>query len=334
MALPALPKLPPLLQQKFTKTGYTRGATQREIYQNRVTRNNTVLIPLAQWEQCRPRGDGTPLYEKGYIVLVDPSWYFPKPDAEERLKEKDLELGHNALLLYQNRADWESFGPPQIALHSGPALTVASSRTSPLCGNYFARIHATVADDVGSLVEGYCSSSLRGAGIRVYEYASSSTLRDTRLQLECLFWRCYDYAEVLAATTMNQLDMEFRRTMQLSRAEEVDLFDYSRLRELRVLASDNHACYPLCLKPLSAAGLLQRLTQAAGRETYDITTTEISMFHIEEMRPGALQHRSYNLGWGHHHCNVVAKDVGIQATLDWMRDVLAEQEMIVTPGHR
>ena len=204
MALPALPKLPPLLQQKFTKTGYTRGATQREIYQNRVTRNNTVLIPLAQWEQCRPRGDGTPLYEKGYIVLVDPSWYFPKPDAEERLKEKDLELGHNALLLYQNRADWESFGPPQIALHSGPALTVASSRTSPLCGNYFARIHATVADDVGSLVEGYCSSSLRGAGIRVYEYASSSTLRDTRLQLECLFWRCYDYAEVLAATTMNQ----------------------------------------------------------------------------------------------------------------------------------
>ena len=95
--------------------------------------------------------------------------------------------------------------------------------------------------------------------------------------------------------------------MQLHRADEANLVDYSRLRELRMLTSANHACCPLCLKPLSAAGFLQRLTQAAGRETYDITITEVSMFHIEELRPGVLQHRPYNLGWGHHHCNVVAK---------------------------
>ena len=311
MAFTDPPKLTPLLQQKFTKTGYTRRATQREIYQNRVTRKNTVLIPLAQWEQCRPRGGGTPAYENGYIVLVDPSWYFPRSDADERLKENDLKLGHNALLLYQTRADWESFGPTQIALHSGLPLRVASARTSPLCGNYFTRIHATVADDVESIVEGFCSNPLRGAGIRVYEYASSSTIRDTRLQLECLFWQCHDYAEVLEGTTMEQHDVEFRRTMQLRRADEADRFDYSRLRELRVLGSGNRACCPLCLKPLSAAGFLRRLSQAAGRETYDITTTEISMFHIKELRPGAHQHRPYNLGWGHHHCNIVAKDAGI-----------------------
>lgn len=46
-AVVALPKLPPLVEQKLTKTGYTRGATMKEIYQNRVTRNNPVLIP---WE--------------------------------------------------------------------------------------------------------------------------------------------------------------------------------------------------------------------------------------------------------------------------------------------
>ncbi len=32
--------------------------------------------------------------------------------------------------------------------------------------------------------------------------------------------------------------------------------------------------------------------------------------------------RSYNLGWGHHHCNVVVKDSGIVETLEWMREVL------------
>ena len=97
------------------------------------------------------------------------SWYFPRPDAEERLKEKNLELGHNALLLYQTRADWESFGPAQNALHNGSTLRVASARRSPLGGNYFARIHATVADHAQSIVEGFSSNAIRGAGIRVYE---------------------------------------------------------------------------------------------------------------------------------------------------------------------
>ena len=41
-----LPSAPPLIEQKLTKAGYTRGATPSEIFQNRVTRNNTVLIDL------------------------------------------------------------------------------------------------------------------------------------------------------------------------------------------------------------------------------------------------------------------------------------------------
>ena len=52
------------------------------------------------------------------------------------------------------------------------------------------------------------------------------------------------------------------------------------------------------------------------------------MFHIQELRTGEFNHRPYNLGWGHHHCNVVVKDAGIQPTLDWMREVLKRNDMI------
>jgi len=38
-----------------------------------------------------------------------------------------------------------------------------------------------------------------------------------------------------------------------------------------------------------------------------------------------LQHKPYNLGWGHHFCNVVARDAGIMETLDWMKGVLENQ---------
>ena len=85
---PKLPKLPDLIQQKLPKTGYTRGASTKEIYQNRVTRNNTVLIPRGFWDLCRPTD--TFKYENGFIVLVDPTWYFNEAAADERLQERGL----------------------------------------------------------------------------------------------------------------------------------------------------------------------------------------------------------------------------------------------------
>ena len=45
MAAKRPPKLPNLLGRKISKTGQTRGADDDVIYQNRVNRSNTVLIP-------------------------------------------------------------------------------------------------------------------------------------------------------------------------------------------------------------------------------------------------------------------------------------------------
>ena len=64
------------------------------------------------------------------------------------------------------------------------------------------------------------------------------------------------------------------------------------------------------------------MDQAEGRVVHDLTVTQLNLFHIQELRFGGLNHRPYNLGWGHHHCNVVVKDSGIIETLHWMKEVV------------
>ena len=98
--------------------------------------------------------------------------------------------------------------------------------------------------------------------------------------------------------------------------------DVARLTKARILNARGKTICPLCLEELSSQGFFNRMAQAEGREVTDLTITQLNLFHIEELRFGLLNHRPYNVGWGHHHCNVVVKDSGILATLEWMRQVL------------
>lgn len=63
------PKLPDLFQQKITKTGYTRGADDDVIFQNRVSRNSTVLIPFGFWDIASAPPPNEEKFENGFIAL-------------------------------------------------------------------------------------------------------------------------------------------------------------------------------------------------------------------------------------------------------------------------
>lgn len=324
-----LPKLPPLAEQKLTKTTYTRGAALGEMYQNRVTRSNTVLIPWTQWDACKQPDDGTDRYENGFIVLVEPSWYFETGDADHQLAAKGLKLSKNALLTFRRRADWVAYGPDtRSTLPNGLPYSVATSRTTPLGGVYFGRVAATVAAKGTQVNHGFNTSELRGAGIRVFEYASTDTIRRTKLQLEALMWLCQDAYRVVQQAGMSKSGATDRSSAILKSAQDEGLLDWSRLQKLRMVNDDNETICPLCLNPLSTGDFLKRSEQAEGREVHDLTTTEVSLFHIQELRVGKLQHKVYNLGWGHHHCNVVVKDSGIMPTLQWMKAVLDNQPVM------
>lgn len=314
-----LPKLPNLLGRKISKTGQTRGAENDEIYQNRVNRSNTVIIPYESWESWSKPQYGAGEYENGFIVLISPTEFFGNPNITAELAAKGLELGRNALVYYETRAQWDFNRPDTLG------WKVATRRKAPLGGFYVARVPATTAKNKAKakkVITGFHNTKPKGAGIRVYEYASKAAIADCRLQLEALYWMCIDSDEVAHSNGMKADDSATRKAAIFAQCKAAGLLDTARLTEARILNARSKTICPLCLGELSAQGFFNRMEQAEGRLVHDLTVTQLNLFHIAELRFGVLNHRPYNLGWGHHHCNVVVKDSGILETLEWMRAVL------------
>jgi len=317
----SLPRLPELLGRKIYKTGQTRGADDDVIYQNRVGRNSTVLIPYQFWGSNFSRPDGEEGFENGFIVLIPPRIYFEDRNIEFTLLESGLCLGQHCLVFYETRYDWERYNPDRLGWKP------AQNRSNPFDGQYVARVPATTATDGGGrIIRGFNTSKSKGAGIRLYEYASSTTLAKTRLQLEALYWLCYDSLEMATVYGMTDEAAVTRKKLILHECKILGLLDYQELHRARIIDPNNHPMCPLCLERLSGSGFFSRLAQAEGREVPDLTVTEINLFHIDELRYGVYNHKPYNLGWGHHHCNVVVKDSGIVQTLQWMKAVIYKNE--------
>lgn len=313
--------LPSLVHTKISKTGQTRGADDDDIYQNRVKRNSTVLIPYEEYDNCRiaPTNDG--IYENGFIVLIKPETFF-NTSISQKIRIQGLKLGKNMLVFYETRDQWKKHPPLK-------SWKVASSRKAPLRGQYIARMPATTSAGENKIMEGFNTSSLKGAGIRVYEYADSQCIQKCKIQLEFLFWSCFDIMDYIHSMPSEQQTQCLTYLSQLKdRAQSLGLLDLQRLKTQRILDNNGHTICPLCLKPISVKEFLRRVQQASGREVPDLTVTEVSLFHIHELRSGEFNHRPYNLGWGHHHCNVVVRDAGIDATLAWMKDVLKNNGII------
>ena len=311
-----LPKLPGLLDRKIYKTGQTRGADDDEIYQNRVSRNSTILIPYSQFDKFMSDEQYHMEFEKGYIVLISPKDYFENVSSDE-LSEKNLRLGENLLIFYEIREDWNNHNPDVLG------YSVASSRESPLGGQYIARIPATTSlENGGKISKGFNVTSLKGAGIRAYEYASTEIIQNVRTQLEAIYWLCFDSIEIATQNGMTREDAETRKSAILEKARELNLLDTAEMKRMRIINNNGITICPLGLEQVSANGFFDKVAQADGREVVDLTVTQLSLFHIEELRYGLFNHRPYNLGWGHHFCNVVAKDSGIYPTIDWMQEVI------------
>lgn len=315
-----IPSLPKLLKIKIYKTGQTRGADDDVVFQNRVNRNSTVLIPYDYFDICKRAPDNNGVFEKGYIVLIRPEDYFGIKDFVTIAGKKGVELGKNALLFYYSRDQWNKFNP------TTKGLKPANARTGNLGGEYVARVPATTSDDDEKIQHGFTSNTLKGAGIRVYEYASKNEIKLCQIQLEYLFWKCYDSEIVVQNQGMESSDIKAKRKHSEEEAKKFKLDDAKKLISSRILNNNNKAICPLCLEEISAVGFFSKVQQAEGREILDLTVTQLNLFHIQELRIGKFNHKIYNLGWGHHHCNIVVKDSGIEETLIWMDQVIEKNK--------
>lgn len=313
-------QIPKVVDTKIYKTGQTRGADDDVIFQNRVSRNSTVLIPYRDYALCKTAPSNNGEYENGFIVLIKPEDYFNKNIRVELLK-CNLVLGKNLLVFYETREQWRKY---PILLNWKPA----ASRKSPLMGQYVARVPATTSEGESKIIEGFTTSKMKGAGIRVYEYADDTTIKACKIQLEFLFWSCKDIDKLIQQKGLDRALVNQRIAKIRAEAKKQKLDNRKKLIDARIVDKDGFTICPLCLKHISAIGFCDKIQQAEGREVPDLTVTEISLFHIHELRTGEYNHRPYNLGWGHHHCNVVVKDAGIQSTLEWMKDVLKRNNMV------
>ena len=317
-----IPKLPKLLNSKIYKSGQTRGADDDVIYQNRVNRNNTVLIPFHVWQNDEELRKSADQFENGYIVLINPNDYYSFDDPKGTLAEYKLIVGENCLLFYETRKEWNQYNPENLGIKA------ASHRRNPLAGEYVARVPATTAENHYKINIGFTETSQKGAGIRLYEYASTLTMNRCKMQLEAIFWCCKDAVKVVQEFGMSEEEALIRKKDCFDKCKKQNLLNMEKMRKHRILDNDNETICPLCLKKLSGYGFFNKLQQAEGREVPDLTVTKINLFHIDELKYGVYNHKPYNLGWGHHHCNVVVKDAGIEATLQWMKEVLARNGII------
>lgn len=300
---------------KIYKTGQTRGADDDVIYQNRVKRNSTVLIPYSEFDQCKTAPTCGGIFENGFIVLIKPE-DFSASNAEEDLKLKGLELGKNLLVFYETREQYNNYPIPA-------SWRPATSRITPLGGEYVARVPSTTGAGQEKIVAGFTTTKMKGAGIRVYEYADDATINACKVQLEFLFWSCHDIEDFLAICTPEEKEKLRSRMENVKKnALAQGLADMEKLKANRIVNEEGKTICPLCLKPISALGFASKMEQAKGRDVPDLTVTNISLFHIHELRFGEFNHRVYNLGWGHHHCNVTVADKGVEGTLEWMKEIL------------
>lgn len=95
-------QIPKAVDTKIYKTGQTRGADDDVIYQNRVARNSTVLIPYEDFSLCESAPTNKGIYENGFIVLIKPEDYFVE-NIQQELDHKKLVLGKNLLVFYETR---------------------------------------------------------------------------------------------------------------------------------------------------------------------------------------------------------------------------------------
>ena len=308
------------VKTKIYKTGQTRGADDDVIFQNRVGRNSTVLIPFKEFDTYHKWLSDGFSFEKGYIVLISPEDFFSL--TIEILKScYGLQLGKNLLVFYETREQWINYPVPS-------KWKLPTSREAPLGGQYVARVPATTAEGGEKIILGYNQTRLKGAGIRVYEYADSQTIDLCKLQLEYLFWSCYDIQNFIsqAGSESDILKEHMENTIKKAKAKGVA--DLELFRQARIVDDEGFTICPLCLKRMSAITFTSRIQQAKGREVPDLTVTDTSLFHIEELRTGLLNHKLYNLGWGHHHCNVTIADRGVEGTLHWMHQILVANHIV------
>lgn len=188
-----------------------------------------------------------------------------------------------------------------------------------------------------------------GLGNYEYDYANEETIDNVKFQILFLllnsnsedgqssFEFIYDNSEKLmdAGETntfkkymsgprdkyLNDAMNEFK--LFSSACYEKKLLNFLELEKLGVWnTKTKKAICPLCRKPIFIEEFFKDIEQMEGRQVLDNTQKEIVLMHVNALRPGKLNHRPYNLGWGHNYCNLIQGDEDIFETIEKLKEIV------------
>ena len=187
-----------------------------------------------------------------------------------------------------------------------------------------------------------------GLGNYDYDYANSQTMENVKYQMLYLVLTCKShcgdsFAEYIYDNFEDIKDRKdskvFIRMMNSTKGEYIskfnnefkkfeeeckrrELLDFDKLQELGVWSTNNsRAICPLCHKPVYVDEFFDDVKQMEGRQVIDNTQKSIVLMHVDALRPGKLNHRHYNLGWGHNYCNLIQGDKDISETIDVLKEI-------------
>lgn len=181
-----------------------------------------------------------------------------------------------------------------------------------------------------------------GLGNFDYDYASNDEIKKIKYQLSYMIHKVPGMKECIISalnSSNEKLTVKIKKAKEsgtLSQyidsvikhideyCQEEELLDFDKLSDIRAWNDELHkpVC-PLCRKSLTPEDFFKSAEQDEGREEEDNTQAEIVLMHIDGLKPGELNHRTYNLGWGHKHCNTIQGSYDIEYTLDLLREIVA-----------
>ena len=181
-----------------------------------------------------------------------------------------------------------------------------------------------------------------GLGNFDYDYASDDEIKKIKYQLSYMILEIpgmKEYLTNILNTTQNEdLGLNIQRAKKSGKLSQyIDsvightkkycqknrLLDFDILSDVRAWNKDlRRPICPLCLESTTPEKFFETAVQDEGREEEDNTQSEIVLMHIKGLKPGELNHHTYNLGWGHKHCNTIQGANDIEYTLGLLKDII------------
>ena len=285
---------------KVSKSGYaTPRGGDKGGYQNHVYRTGKVIIPYEKFKNINPN-----IYKGGWVVRLFVNQAFNQNGKLNIIKNQfvNLVIGENCFVLYRSYEELSKFPPLSnwsTREHFSKDNKKSKTRTFDGYdkGHYILRIPA-----LGGSTKVTKKKKYEGIaqGFFAPEYSTPEFEYLVRLQLVFLIFQSENNPY-----TKNQ-SLHIKKILK-----KYNYADIKRFKYYGAIDKNEKLACPLCLKKIKYNDLHRTADytensqsgNAVIQNTYTTRSTQVNVFHMRPLVYGSIEHKPYQVFWGHHHCN-------------------------------